>query len=154
MNYMTSSRPTVKGAPSMREILLFAEAVAMLALAALAIGLLPFRAVARTMQFGSSRWRRPILGEPAQAVEMVTAVQRASRHTPWRTVCFQEGLALHWMLRRRGVGSVLHYGLSSVQEFGAHVWVSLDGEILIGGGQAPNFHCVATFPASEKANGC
>ena len=65
-------------------------------------------------------------------------------------MCFQRGLALHLMARRRGVASVLHYGVAQdpAEGLAAHVWVSVDGHTVIGGEQAPRFTCLARFPAS------
>ena len=76
------------------------------------------------------------------------AVQAWARHVPWRAVCFQQGLALHWMLRRRGVASVLLYGVAKRggEGLAAHVWVDVDGATVIGGEEAPNFVCLARFP--------
>lgn len=53
------------------------------------------------------------------------------------------------MARRRGIATVLHYGV--VQESGglaAHVWVSVDDAVVIGGEEAPRFTCLARFPAA------
>jgi len=75
------------------------------------------------------------------------AVTAASRLSPWRSVCLHRALTLHRMLRRRGVPSVLHYGISPVSgKFGAHMWVTLGDEILIGGETRAAHVCVAHFP--------
>ena len=83
------------------------------------------------------------------AVQRVAqAVNAWARRFPWKTVCFQKGLALHWMLRRRGVDSRLHYGVDhhAVKGLRAHVWVSVGGETVMGGEVADEFTCLATFP--------
>lgn len=43
---------------------------------------------------------------------------------PWRTVCLRKGLALQWMLRRRGIDARLHYGIGKddVGALCAHLW--------------------------------
>ena len=63
-------------------------------------------------------------------------------------MCIQQGLALQWMLRRRGVDARLHYGIAKDErgELQAHVWVAAGGEVVIGGAEAPQFKCVATYP--------
>jgi GNAT superfamily N-acetyltransferase len=123
---------------------LLAEALATLALASLAIALLPFRKVAAAASAGG---RKP---GPARADDVARArwaVQAWARRVPWRTVCFQRGLALHWMLRRRGIGSVLLYGARrDADGLAAHVWVDVDGETVIGGEEAAGFACLARFP--------
>lgn len=124
--------------------LMLAEALAALALASLAISLLPFRKVAAA----ASRPGRKAAAADSQTVRRVRgSVQAWARRVPWRTVCFQKGLALHWMLRRRGIGSVLLYGARREGEgLEAHVWVDVDGETVIGGREAPSFACLARFP--------
>ncbi|HYE27119.1 MAG TPA: lasso peptide biosynthesis B2 protein [Allosphingosinicella sp.] len=124
--------------------LLFAEALATLAVASAAIALLSFRRVAAA----ASAPARDGARSDAQTVRRVRgAVQGWARRVPWRTVCFQRGLALHWMLRRRGVRSVLLYGARRDGDgLAAHVWVEVDGETVIGGEEAPNFACLARFP--------
>lgn len=123
---------------------LLAEALATLALASLAIALLPFRKVAAA---ASARGRRPLPARADAVARARWAVEAWSRRVPWRTVCFQRGLALHWMLRRRGIGSVLLYGARREGEgLAAHVWVDVDGETVIGGEEAAGFACLARFP--------
>lgn len=130
---------------------LLAEALPALALASLAVKLAPFRRVAA--------WARGRERKAAVAMDQATlrkarwAVEAWARRVPWRAVCFQKGLALHWMLRRRGVASVLHYGVA--QEAGtvlkAHVWVSVGGIPVIGGEESGGFACLATFPSEERS---
>lgn len=128
------------------EIGRFLEAAAALTFASAAIALLPFRTVVR-LTGRNDRHGAGSKGEEGIAAEVRLAVKRASRRLPWRTVCFQEGLAAHWMLRRRGLGSRLHYGLKQTDgKLEAHVWVTLAGESVVGGAQAPEFAEVAAYP--------
>jgi hypothetical protein len=137
----TPSRP-VRLRPS--DWLLLAEALAALALASLAIALLPFRRVAAA---ASAPARRTAPRDPELVRRVRWAVQAWGRRVPWRAVCFQRGLALHWMLRRRGVRSVLLYGARREGDgLAAHVWVDVDGATVIGGEDAANFACLARFP--------
>jgi hypothetical protein len=141
------SAPATRSPPARRTLsdwLLLAEALAALALASLAIALLPFRRVAAAASAPGRQETRV----DAETVRRVRgAVQAWSRRVPWKAVCFQRGLALHWMLRRRGIRSVLLYGVRHQgDELAAHVWVDVDGETVIGGEEAPNFACLARFP--------
>jgi len=123
---------------------ILAEALAALALASLAIALLPFRRVAAA---ASSPGRKAARADPETVRRARSAVTGWARRVPWRAVCFQKGLAVHWMLRRRGIPSVLLYGARRDGEgLAAHVWVDVDGETVIGGEEAPNFTCLARFP--------
>ena len=124
--------------------LLLAEALATLAVASLAIAVLPFRKVAAA---ASSPGRKAHPARDRSVARALWAVQAWAWRVPWRTVCFQRGLALHWMLRRRGIDSVLLYGVRRDGEgLAVHVWVDVDGETVIGGAEAPSFACLARFP--------
>ena len=124
-----------------RQLLAF-EAVAALAVAASAIAMLPFR---KAVALGST----PLRGDGRAGVEALCwSVKAVSTRVPWRAMCFERGLALQWMLRRRGHDAKLVYGarLGEEAELDAHVWVTLDGRILIGGEQAGSFQSLATLP--------
>jgi hypothetical protein len=117
-----------------------------LALAAAMVALFPFRTVARTAAWRGSKGPRS--DATVAAHQAVVAVGRAARRLPLRLVCLQQGLAVQWMLRRRGHPALLHYGVrSDDQGISAHAWVSLSGRILIGEAEAGTYACVATFPA-------
>ncbi|MBV9929940.1 MAG: lasso peptide biosynthesis B2 protein [Alphaproteobacteria bacterium] len=128
---------------------LLAEALPALALASLAVKLAPFRRLAAW----ASRWGRGRTGEVDAAFlrKARWSVEAWAKRVPWRTVCFQKGLALHALLRARGIPSVLHYGVRQEPGTGlkAHVWVTVAGEPVIGGEEAPGFACLATFPPQQ-----
>jgi GNAT superfamily N-acetyltransferase len=127
-----------------RDWLMLAEALAALALASLAIALLPFRRVAAA---ASARGRGAARTDDETVRRVRSAVQAWGRRVPWRAVCFQKGLAVHWMLRRRGIRSVLLYGVKRDGDgLAAHVWIDVDGATVIGGDEAPGFACLARFP--------
>jgi hypothetical protein len=130
--------------------LLLAEAACALLIASLAIRLLPFRKVVAGLASGQAT---PAMQADATAREIRRArwaVEASARRLPWRIVCFQKGLALHRLLRRRGIATVLHYGVAQDAERGlaAHVWVSHEGKAIIGGEEAVRFTCLAKFPAT------
>jgi hypothetical protein len=143
--------PAARPRPRRRNLsdwLLLAEALAALSLASLAIALLPFRRVAAT---ASVRARREPRADPEMVRRVRGAVQGWGRRVPWKAVCFQRGLALHWMLRRRGIRSVLLYGARREgDKLAAHVWVDVDGETVIGGEEAPTFALLARFPPDPQ----
>ena len=134
-----------------RELLQFAEAALALTVASAAIRLLPFRTVVRMMNWPrAGRERQPVEARD-QAAEVRRAVKRAARRLPWTIVCFPEGLAAHWMLRRRGAPSLVHYGLRhSKTGLSAHVWVSLSGDVVVGEETTDQHTCVAVFPSAAS----
>lgn len=123
---------------------LLAEAVRELAFVSAALAVLPFR---RAIRLGERVSRDHAGIDPRDAAWAVAA---AARRVPWRTVCIQQGIALHRMLRRRGLDATLHYGIGRTEgsDLNAHVWVSLAGEVLIGGEAAAQVREVARYPSS------
>lgn len=129
--------------------LILLESLVALALASAAIRMLSFRRVAAAAGSWGGGTEPPDRHEAAIA-RIRWAIQAWSSRVPWRTVCFQKGLALHLMLRRRGIASVMHYGVAqnAADGLAAHVWVSAGGRDVIGGEEAHRFVCLATFPAA------
>jgi hypothetical protein len=127
---------------------MLAEALLTLVAASLAIRLLPFK---RTVELMEGRKHRPARDRAAS--EKLTnqcrwAVTWWAGRVPWRAVCFQRGLALHLMLRRRGIPSTLHYGVAQDGPKGlrAHVWITSNGRAILGVEEAAGFACLATYP--------
>ena len=132
-----------------------AEAMAWLILARLLIARVPF-----------GRWRKwlgtpvaPMTDDPqlhhdsnlAQR-RLARAVARASARLPGESRCLARAMALHWMLRRRAMGGVLHIGVLPGSDRGSiddlHAWVTRSGEILIGASDQPHR---ALFAAANPA---
>jgi hypothetical protein len=130
---------------------LLGEALVLLAAASAAIRLFPFRRTAALM----SRSRLAIRESAGDRLinQCRWAVNAWADRVPWRAVCFQRGLALQLMLRRRGIPALLHYGVMQDGERGlqAHVWVSVNGRAVQGGEEAAGFACLATFPGEPAA---
>jgi Transglutaminase-like superfamily len=131
---------------------LLLEAVLFLVIAALAIAWLPFRYVGR---LAARPIRRPKPPEQTRQIE-VTRVRRAiivaASRVPWRTMCFQQGLAAQLMLRRRGFPSTLFYGASQDNQgnLSAHVWVRHGDVDVLGGELASSYALLATFPPRHE----
>lgn len=131
---------------------LLAESLLSLALASLVVALLPFRMIERfalrAPPMRPQRNRRVVIGGVGWAV------RAAARRAPFRAKCFEQGLAALWMLRRRGVNATLHYGAARQDEsLVAHVWVTAEGEEVIGCGNKHLFFELASFPKVPRAGG-
>ena len=139
-----ASSPARRIGRTARNLLTLLEAAVLLAIASAAIRWLPFR---RVMAAADLR-RRSTRSDPAAARRVRWAMDRAADAAPWRAVCFQRGLAAHWMLRRRGIASFLHYGINGNAPTGisAHVWVVVDGVPLLGGPEAARHQCMMIRP--------
>lgn len=125
--------------------LLLVEAGLIITVASLGIRL----ASLRNLATGSPHLRS---AEPSADIEtiglVVRAVQAWARRLPWRTLCFEQGLCAHWMLRRRGIESTLCYGAATIDgQLTAHVWVRSGNIDVIGCENAADYALLAEFPA-------
>lgn len=77
------------------------------------------------------------------------ALKTWARRLPWRTQCFEQGLAAIHYLRRRGFAATLHYGSrGSGHALEAYVWVTSGEAQVVGCDFARNFRELRRFPAS------
>ncbi len=81
------------------------------------------------------------------------AVLTVARYGPLSFVCFPQALAAHAMLRRRGISSIMHYGVrrSADRKLRAHTWLEVDHRMLLGGESALLFapiHSTNSKPAT------
>ncbi len=125
------------------DLVLLAEALLGLTAASVKVRFVPFRRITTAIT------RHAVSATPraTDAGHLRWAVQAAARRLPLRTKCIETALCLQAMLRRREVASIMHYGVRRDEKgaLGAHVWLTIDGEYVIGGECAPEFACVATF---------
>jgi hypothetical protein len=118
--------------------------------------MLPFRHVA---VLAARPIDRPKLSRHARMHEVQRirwAIIAAAARVPWRALCFQQGLAAQFMLRRRCIPSILYYGTAQDDTNGlsAHVWVR-DGDVdVVGGEIAYRFAVLATFPTQNPEVRC
>jgi len=115
---------------------LVVEAAMWLALTRLALLLLPFQTLARRLgTFTPPGQARDGGRLPPEAIlvagEIGWAVTRASRYVPFRAVCLPQAIAARLMLQRRGIASVLHFGVvgagSACSSIDSHAWLDTAG---------------------------
>jgi hypothetical protein len=130
--------------------ILMLEALASLILASALIALLPFRLVARFAAGKGPGDQRA--AKIAEAHLIAHAVEAWATRAPWRAVCFQQGLAVLIMLRRRHLLATLYYGAAHGvnAELVAHVWVKSDNVDVIGCDGAETYAVLAKFPDDTK----
>ena len=134
---------------------LLAEAVAWLLLTRLALLLVPFPRLARGLgTFVPPSDARAVAarmsGAPSAtslAEEIGWAVTRAARHVPFNAVCLPQAMTARIMLKRRGVGSVLHFGAAKGEQkpLDAHAWLDAAGVEVTGYPVAAKFTEIACF---------
>jgi Transglutaminase-like superfamily len=114
---------------------LLLEAFATLLLARGSLGLLPVRWIFRWLE---SPLKQTAAGTSDVVERIRWAVLSVARYGPLSFVCFPQALAAHAMLRRRGIGSIMHYGVrrSADRKMRAHTWLEVDQRMLLGGESA------------------
>jgi hypothetical protein len=123
------------GAKLRRGGALAVEATIALAVADLAVRILPSRRVAALLGTTSRQppSRRPA-ARTAEAMRIGLMVDRAAARLPWHPVCLPQAIATRWLLRRRGIRCVSHLGVVERHPFSAHAWITVDGAIVQGAG--------------------
>jgi len=86
-------------------------------------------------------------GKTKLAEDVSWAVTRAARYVPFNAVCLPQAMAAQFMLRRRGVKSVMHFGAAKGQEkpLDAHAWLDAAGVQVTGYPVAEGFAEIACF---------
>ncbi|MEO8078691.1 MAG: lasso peptide biosynthesis B2 protein [Acidobacteriota bacterium] len=136
---------------------LMVEATLWLALAGLALVVLPFRRIAshlgQTLTPAEAVARMaevPSAGDaPAIVRDVAWAVRVAAAHLPFHALCLQQALAAKCMLRRRRITGALHLGVATRQgpegTMRAHAWLDAAGVEVTGGPATSEYTEVACF---------
>lgn len=125
--------------------------------------LLLAKLIARHLRFAWVRCaiERPVrrrLPAGGQRVELQTSVRKAityaNEYLGVGAVCYPSALAAHAMLRRRGIGSTLHYGqtLGPTGKRIGHMWLDAYSDSIVGneGGERDSLVSIASFsPTSD-----
>jgi len=127
---------TLAGAGWRRQLLV-AEACASMFAARMILLVLPFSRVARRLgdfvapadPRVAQRAAATTPDQAATARAIGWAVRSAAPFMPFRSVCLQQAMAAHAMLRRRGIASVMHFGASpnGARTIDAHAWLDAAG---------------------------
>ena len=126
------------------------EAASYLTVASLAIRFVPFR---RLIPLFTRALPGAELTGPARTraiADVRRAVLGVAARLPNRPVCFPRAVAAQAMLRRRGVGTTLCYGVNTAPDRGlnAHVWLNAGNEGVIGQEIAAQFPLLATYSSA------
>jgi hypothetical protein len=137
----------------LRPYLIVAEAMVALTLARAAT-VLPFRwKMKREGVVAGAPVELGRLPEELRARAVSLALARAQRRLPWKTSCLVAALAARAMLRRRGIDSVLRFGVRRGADgrLGAHAWLEAGGGVVCGGPAAEGFAPLAGFARKRSA---
>jgi hypothetical protein len=133
------------------------EAAFWLVVARLVSGFMPFQQIARRLgdltpphealeRLAQTRTS----GRDVETARMIGwAVTRMSGYVPFKAVCLQQAIAAKAMLRRRGITSALHFGVSQpgadARSFEAHAWLDAPGALVTGYPIKSGFTEIACF---------
>jgi hypothetical protein len=132
------------------ERIVLLEAFLLLGAARMAVLILPFRWLARSL--GKHMKETDKLLPPADlklARTIGAAVQTAANYTPWGSVCLPQAVAAQWMLKRRHIAGTLYLGVmkdeTKPEKLAAHAWLRCGPAILTGAKGHRQYTVVSTF---------
>ena len=132
----------------------FALSWLLLGLTRAAIALLPFAHVRRLLGEGRNDPEPLPPATPRQsrrALLIGQAVERAARHTPWRSDCYPQALSAHLQMRLARVPHTVSFGLRRVDgALTAHAWVDA-AEQTVTGGDTTTYTVVGAFTWLPRA---
>ncbi len=123
------------------------EAACALALARVALLLLPFRRLARWLGAEGARPPAGTTAAPGAALVVMRALATAARYVPWDSRCFAQSLAATLMLRRRRLDAVTCLGVARAEDgrIRAHAWTRCGDLHVAGGVDVARYQVVATY---------
>jgi hypothetical protein len=127
---------------------LLLEAFCHLIVAKAAVGLLPFTLLSKLLSTPSV----PVGQTSGQRIDPVCwSVSAVARHPTTWAVCLPQAIAGHWMLRRRGIASVVCFGVGRDPEakLGAHAWLRVADRVVLGQRAMAGFTPIAEFPGGS-----
>jgi len=132
------------------EYQLFAEAWMCLAVARLLLIFLPFKKLAPLLgKTVTSETSTVIPSDNTIALQQISiAISRGCRYAFWRTKCFEQALAAKLMLKKRGISSLLYFGVYKNDDslkLNAHAWVICKGMIITGSKNLELYKVVSRF---------
>jgi len=89
--------------------------------------------------------------EVREVKQIYAALRRAQKLIFWRrSYCLVNAFALHWMLKRRGISSTIHLGVTkggteNDSQLAAHAWVESKGLSLVGAELKDQYTRIASF---------
>jgi len=127
---------------------LFVQAYVGLGLAWVVLHTLPFRWIAARLGVCMGNSPDIITPEQTQVARRVSwAVRRASRLTPWPSVCLPQAMIAKALLRQRGITSTLYLGamFNESKALVAHAWLRCGPLYVTGGPGHEHYGVMASF---------
>ena len=76
-----------------------------------------------------------------QARQLALLIQGAARRLPWKSTCLMSALAAWHLLQKQGINTRIQLGVQANAEtgLGAHAWLLMGEEVVLGGKEAKDF---------------
>ena len=132
---------------------LLVEALFALAIARMAMALVPFRSIAAWLgTAGAQSAATATFDELQTAEEIGWAVGVLGRRVPWDGRCLAQALAATGMLRRRGLEGTVTFGVreGASAGFDAHAWLRMGSRVVTGGAGYQQFRAFTTFARKQS----
>jgi len=137
--------------PRRPSLALYGEALIALVVARLLIRLLSFARLMRMIRTSIRTLETPASAELAR--DLADVLDAWSRRLPWRSKCFEQGMAALWMLSRRGLSATLYYGAAiRTDTLSAHVWVRSGERDVVGCENASDFAVLSRFSNDSSSS--
>ena len=85
--------------------------------------------------------------ELKKALLLTGVINALEDRAPWKNTCLVKALAAHKMLQKRLIPHKVHLGLAPKHDgqLEAHAWLSIEEEVVVGGGDLERFCEIAGF---------
>ncbi len=129
-----------------RDMVIASEAVVMLGVARAAVGVVPFRILARL--FGKQHIETGAGEAVSPRVRRIGQLLRATAGVvPWECKCLTQSVAGRLMLARRRIPSTMYFGVRTDEDgaFEAHAWLRCGSYMVTGGDEHESFTVLTHF---------
>lgn len=118
---------------------LYLETFMFLSISKIAIVIFPFKILANILGKGRLPTTQKIEAKHPDHIALTNTIKKIGDCLPWSSACLDRAVAAKWMLKTRGVDSLLFLGLKNNckdhLKLNAHAWLTVDGMWVTGGGQ-------------------
>lgn len=128
-----------------KDYILFVEAWCLLAWARLMIYFFPFKKIVTILEDNPQIEKADKKVSPMILNEISISINRACRHSFWRTKCFEQALAGKIMLKFRRINSSVYFGVADNGTFMAHAWLESEGLTITGSKEKDQFAVINKF---------
>lgn len=131
-----------------QERLIFLEAYFFLLFSRLLIVLFSFKRIAKRLGEPMKETSFEIDNASAYKGRFIgKMIKKASAYAPFRTLCFEQALALKLMLKQRDIACTIYFGIKKNEkaELKAHAWTRVGENYITGKIGKENYQLISTF---------